>query len=496
MSAAQVFRTEARVQSRERVWVFSGAVSLALAAALLAAGPGASRTAAPYLLLLEVCTVGIIFAASLTLLDRTTGVFAALRTTPRGIRAYVPARAGTLTVMSVALAVIVGAAGAHGWFAIVPVVAAVSLTALLLDALAVAIAARSPSLFGFLAVAPWLVAPLLAVPLAWAIFGLDVPPLRLVPTIGAWELLQAGYTPVPAGRLLADAAYLAAWTAGAFAVAVHRIAGAGNAGRPTAASALPRRRRARPPRRAPRRLVPAFIDAANAFRSPLTLALAASPLVLAAAVRFGLPPLQDWLWHAHGVRSASFQPLIFSGVILLHTPYILGSVATLLLLDDLDEGGLRALSVSPLGVRGYLSYRTVSTALAALFAVIAATLIAGPPAGTGWQRLGLAWLLAAGCAALVPLTTAAFANNRVHGFGVLKVLGIVYYLPLAAWALHQWAPVAAGALPTYWPAALAWGERSPDTLTLALAGSGIAALVAIVGTRLARWHLLRRTYAG
>src|SRR5262249_3014810 len=163
--------------------------SLALAAALLAAGPGASRTAAPYLLLLEVCTVGIIFAASLTLLDRTTGVFAALRTTPRGIRAYGPARAGTLPVMSVAPPVM---AGAHGWFAIVPVVAAVSLTALLLDALAVAIAARSPSLFGFLAVAPWLVAPLLAVPLAWAIFGLDVPPLRLVPTIGAWELLQAG----------------------------------------------------------------------------------------------------------------------------------------------------------------------------------------------------------------------------------------------------------------------------------------------------------------
>src|SRR5262249_54525475 len=42
---------------------------------------------------------------------------------------------------------------------------------------------------------------------------------------------------------------------------------------------------------------------------------------------FPPPPLQDWLWHAHGVRSASFQPLIFSGVILLHTPYILGSVA-------------------------------------------------------------------------------------------------------------------------------------------------------------------------
>ena len=76
MSAARMFRTEARVQFRERVWVVSGAVTLAMAAALLVIGGGASRTAAPYVLLLEVCTVGIIFAASLTLLDQTTGVFA------------------------------------------------------------------------------------------------------------------------------------------------------------------------------------------------------------------------------------------------------------------------------------------------------------------------------------------------------------------------------------------------------------------------------------
>jgi hypothetical protein len=29
------------------------------------------------------------------------------------------------------------------------------------------------------------------------VFALDAPPLHLVPTVGAWELLQAGYTPSP-----------------------------------------------------------------------------------------------------------------------------------------------------------------------------------------------------------------------------------------------------------------------------------------------------------
>jgi hypothetical protein len=89
MSAAAMFRTEARVQARERVWLSSAGISLAMAALLLATSPGFSRAAAPYVLLLEVATVGAVFAASLTLLDQTVGVFAALSTTPRGVRSYV-----------------------------------------------------------------------------------------------------------------------------------------------------------------------------------------------------------------------------------------------------------------------------------------------------------------------------------------------------------------------------------------------------------------------
>jgi fluoroquinolone transport system permease protein len=486
-----MFRTEARVQARERVWLSSGAVSLAMAAVLVAVDRGASRAVAPYALLFEVATVGAVFAASLTLLDRTVGVFAALSTTPQGVRFYVPARLGILTALSLTLALVVGAAGAHGWFAVVPVLVAVGLTALLLDALSVAIAARASSLFGFLSVAPLLLVPLLAVPLAWAVFALDVPLLRLVPTVGAWELLQAGYTPIPIGRLLTDAAYLTLWAVGAFVLATRRIAAIDHAGQPPAPT-VALQRRTRPPRRAPHRLVPASIDAINAFRNPLALALAASPLVLAAAIRLGLPPFAPWLSRTHGVDLTGLEPLIFSGLILLHVPYIFGVVATLLLLDDLDEGGLRALSVSPLGVRGYLRYRTASTALAALLAVIAATVIAGPPDGIGWPRLGLAWLLAAACAPLVPLTTATLANNRVQGFGILKVLGLVYYLPLIGWTLHGWASILVGALPTYWPAALAWGERSPNTLVLILAGAGIAVLAMIVELRLGERHLIRR----
>ena len=494
MSATAMVRTEARVQAREHVWVSSAAISLAVAALLLAANPGFSRAAAPYVLLLEVATVGVVFAASLTLLDRTVGVFAALSTTTRGLRSYVPARVGLLTALSLTLAMVVGAAGAHGWFTIVPVLVAVGLTALLLDALSVAIAARASSLFGFLSVAPLLLAPLLGVPLAWAVFALDAPLLRLVPTVGAWELLQAGYTPIPTRRLVVDAAYLTLWAAGAFALATARIASIDSASGPVAPGVVPQRR-ARPPRRALYRLVPASIDATNAFRNPLALALAASPLVLAAAIRLGLPPLAAWLSRVHGVELTGLEPLIFSGLILLHVPYIFGTLATLLLLDDLEEGSLRALSVSPLGIRGYLRYRTAATALAALVAVVAASLIAGTPDTIGWQRLAPAWLLAAGCAALVPLTTATLANSRVQGFAVLKVLGIVYYLPLLGWTLHGWAPLLLGALPTYWAAAITWGDRGPNPLTLILAGSGIVALVAILELGLGQRHLLQPSNA-
>jgi fluoroquinolone transport system permease protein len=487
-------RTEARVQARERVWVSSAAISLAMAALLLVTAPGFSRAVAPSALLFEVATVGAVFAASLTLLDRTVGVFAALSTTPRGVRSYVPARVGILTALSLSLAMVVGAAGAHGRFAVVPVMVAVGLTALLLNGLSVAIAARAASLFGFLSVAPLLLAPLLGVPLVWAVFALDVPLLRLVPTVGAWELLEAGYAPMPAGRLVVDTAYLSLWAAGAFVLATRRIASIDGGSRAAAPREAPRWQ-ARPLRRVPHPLVPAAIDAANAFRNPLALGLAASPLLLAAAIRLGLPPFAAWLSRTHGVDLTGLEPLIFSGLILLHVPYIFGTLATLLLLDDLDEGGLRALSVSPLGIRGYLRYRTASTALAAFAAVVAASLIAGTPNRIGWPGLLPTWLLAAGCASLVPLTTATLANNRVQGFGILKLLGLAYYLPLLGWTLHGWAPLLLGALPTYWAAALSWGDRVPSALAPTLAGSGIIALIATVELRLGERHLLQQSYA-
>jgi hypothetical protein len=56
-------RTEARVQARERIWVSTAAISLAMAALLLVTAPGFSRAVAPYVLLFEVATVGAVFAA-------------------------------------------------------------------------------------------------------------------------------------------------------------------------------------------------------------------------------------------------------------------------------------------------------------------------------------------------------------------------------------------------------------------------------------------------
>ena len=47
MSAAAMFRTEARVQARERGWVSSAAVSLAMAAVLVVVNRGVSRAVAP-----------------------------------------------------------------------------------------------------------------------------------------------------------------------------------------------------------------------------------------------------------------------------------------------------------------------------------------------------------------------------------------------------------------------------------------------------------------
>lgn len=437
-AAAAMLATELRVQARYGIQGLL--LGLAVPWAALA---WAVPAAAPYLIFLEVAAAGTFLAGALCVTDRATGIDAALAASPALPAVRVGVRVAPLLVwILLATVPVLAAAGTRGYAA---PLAAVGLTALLLLATGVAVAARRRSLIGYLTTVPWLLAPLLAVPLAVAAGLLTGPAWYAVPTTGALEVLRgvAGY---PAWALLAwlaaGAAAATGWAASAQARATGR-SGGGERGT--------RGSRPSPP---PTSFVRA--DLRHVARDAIVLPVAASPVLLGLALRFGVPPLTDWALRVPGVDLTPYLPVLALLAVVLHVPVIAGMLGALMVLDDHDDGALRALALSPMGLPAYLRYRLgLVTGLATLGMAVAVPLSGAVPP-SAWA----ACLLAVPAAPLFTLAVLASASNRVTGVAVIKLLGAAVYAPIAAWWLTGPAGWGFAWLPTFW-VVRAWSPPDP-----------------------------------
>lgn len=230
------------------------------------------------------------------------------------------------------------------------------------------------------------------------------------------------------------------------------------------------------------------IDGISVGRDPLLRWLLAVPLGTALAVRWMGPPLVARASALLQVDLAPGWPVVIGYALLLLTPNLAGMVVGFLLLDQRDDGTLTALRVTPLPLRAYVAYRLAVPALASVVLGMAVFPLAG------MAELAPLPLLAvvAGTAPLAPLFAlflAAFAANKVQGFALTKLSGVLLAAPLA----HLFAPAEwswlAGVVPTYWPARAYWafGAGEPGAwafLAVGLAYQGV--LLALLLRRFSR----------
>ncbi|MEH1128035.1 hypothetical protein [Micromonospora sp. CPCC 206061] len=383
---------------------------------------------APYLLFVEVAAGGVFIAGVLVVMDRPTGVAAALAVSPARPAVVGAARLAPLWLVTVVAAVPVLLAARVQY----PLagLGAVALTALLLLALGVGVAARRRTVMGFMTVVPWPLAPLMAVPLVVAAGLVSHPAWYVVPTTGALALLR-GEAQHPVWLLLG---YLTLWAGAA-------VAWAARAGSGTDPAAV------RPGAR-PTAVVSSFprADLRNIARDAVVWPIAASPLLLGLVLRLGVPPLTGWAERTHGVDATAYLPVLALLAIVLHVPVIAGMVGALVVLDDHDDRALAAIRVSPLGVGRYLAYRLVQVTVVAAAGLAVAAPLSGQVPAAAW----FACVLAVPLAPTFTLAVLAVARSRAQGIAAVKALGVVYYAPLAVW----WLPGVAGwpfaFLPGFW----------------------------------------------
>jgi len=225
-------------------------------------------------------------------------------------------------------------------------------------------------------------------------------------------------------------------------------------------------------------------DLLNTIRDPYLKWMIIIPFILALLIRLLLPELTGWA--SPMVNIVPFYPLVMA-LIVVFVPLLYGIVIGFLVLDERDEGTLNALKVTPVSMRRYIAYR-VSAPMALSFIT---TLIAYPLAGlisVDWQLLIIVAALASLESPFIALVFACFAENKVQGFAIQKMLGTVLMALLVAFLIDPGWEFIFWALPTYWPVKAFWeGSAGGHGFWLYVA-AGIIVHAALISALLWRFN--------
>ncbi|MGD6834479.1 hypothetical protein ACQCT5_20170 [Sutcliffiella halmapala] len=204
-----------------------------------------------------------------------------------------------------------------------------------------------------------------------------------------------------------------------------------------------------------------------------------APIILALFIRFLLPILEKWLMENYSFSLEIYHVSILA-MAFLTVPSMLGMMAGFLLLDDRDEGMLAYYAVTPIRKSGYMRYRMGSTFVLTFLLFFAVHLLADLvelPVIAG-VLLALLFALEAPIFALI---LANFANNKVEGLALNKVLSVSVTLPILLLFMpvsFQWL---LAILPPFWPVmAMTAGVRDPGSFAAFLIG-GVVVHVLYIG---------------
>lgn len=472
--------TEVTLHRRHGV-VVATAVMTAVWVAVLAVLPAPVRVAAvPWVLLVDVATLGFFFVPALAVVERSNGVTAALRLSRLSPATALSVRLGTLAASALFAGTAVVLTAGLGWAP--DILAGVVLTSLLVSLVAVLMVGRATTLTAYVSRAPAVAIPLIAPALVRGTGLWDSALLAISPMTGAFDLLAGRWS-------WTTALWICVWIAGLWVAAVRVGFNTRPATQPVVAR--PRSTFLASSAYSHRSAIRSFarVDRRTLLDDRLLLLLLAGVPLIAGAVRWFNGPGLAWVHTRHGLDLTENLPLVWAFVLVVHTPTMFGSVTGLLFLEDRDAGLLPAITTTRASLPVLLAYRLATTALITGAMVAIALPLAGAhhPLGTAGT---IATSLAAAAVSTVPaMLLATLAHDRVQGMALMKAISLPLYLPLAWWFIDHPAGWLLAAVPTAWAAGTFWADTTGSLL--ASASTAIAMSVALTATL--AWKLRRST---
>ena len=194
----------------------------------------------------------------------------------------------------------------------------------------------------------------------------------------------------------------------------------------------------------------------NMARDKMYIMFALYPIILGAVGYF----LVDYI--ESQVATGNLAPEIVSMFLILITGYIFGALIAFTLLDDKDDLVLMSLKITPISVKYYVIVKLVVAFIFGFIATLAITLATGfLPDATFWTVL-LISLTGALQAPGVALIVNSFSSNKVEGFVVMKLSGLILIVPVLAFFIMDWQEMFLVFAPGFWPARMIQIELLPS----------------------------------
>ena len=162
------------------------------------------------------------------------------------------------------------------------------------------------------------------------------------------------------------------------------------------------------------------------------------------------------------VSADNLSPEITAMFLILITGYIYGALIAFTLLDDKDDLVLMSLKITPISVKSYVIVKLIVAFIFGFVATLVITLATGFLPDATILTVILISFAGALQAPGVALIVNSFSHNKVEGFVVMKLSGLILILPVVALFVMDWQEIFLVFAPGFWPARMIQIELLPE----------------------------------
>ena len=151
--------------------------------------------------------------------------------------------------------------------------------------------------------------------------------------------------------------------------------------------------------------------------------------------------------------------------LLLMSGIIFGSISGFSMLDDMDDGVLFSLKVTPISLTSYIFFKLFLTFMFSSVATTALLIVTGLLFEMSLLHASMIIVLSSIQAPFIALIMASFASNKVEGFVIMKLTGLTLIGPIVSLFLTDWTELLLSIFPGFFPSRMLMMEITTISYT-------------------------------